>query len=383
MARIITVTSGTDGHGKSSICMNLAAQLARRGRRVCLLDADGGHANVSVALGLRPNLTLEDLVRSGTALSDVLLHHCDGFDIVPASSNSEWMGAMTSEQRRRLAACLIELERYDIVLIDSSSSRARNALSLALTSPEIVLVISTEIASHTGAYALLRLLRTEQPARHIRVVVNRSRNQTLGNLSYSHFQELAQFYLGVGLPLLGLVSEDEYMRNALHEQRTLVGRYPQAPASNDFGILADRLLVDHAEREEQGFGGRFLIASETESSGEFSAAEPVQVTAAGQHKLPERLQSLSDEDYGLIQEMARPPHDRRASAPLSAHPGSPPYRRADSCSERWLAAVAQDEQSVTVQGQTFSIYAIDRACGSRQQVAWHSSDDNLEASESG
>ena len=383
MTRIITVTSGTDGHGKTSICANLAAELARRGRRVCLLDADGANANVSVSLGLDPDRTLKDLVLSGAALSDVLIGHGNGFDIVPASSNSDWMSTLTSEQLRRLAACLTELEAYDIVLVDSSCSRACNALSFALASAEIILVISTEIASHTGAYSLLRLLTARQPGSHIRVVLNRARTQTLGNLSYDHFQALAQFHLGVDLPLLGLVSEDECMRGGFDQHLAPVSRYPQAPAAQDIAMLADRLLVDQAYCQEAGFASRFLHAVGLEGSGEETLTELSHIASTARQGLRQRLEYLSERVEVLAKEVGQMRVDARDDAPASGLYGTGQRAGAESYSESWLAALAQDRESVTVQGESFSIYGIDRVDGGRQHVAWHSADDNPEPPESG
>ena len=268
MARVITVTSGTAGVGKTSICIHLAAQLARRGRRVCLLDADGGGANASLSLGLEPRHTLKDLILYGAALDDVLIRNCHGFDIVPGSASVDWIDALTPEQIQRLAACLSQLDDYDFLLIDSATSTARNALSFAQTSPEVVLVITPAPISLPDAYSLLKLLYSEHPSKHIHVIVNRSTNQIIGRYSYGSFREVAMFYLGMQLPLLGVVGEDKDMQTALHRQQARVNADSQTAAARNIGSLADQLLADNVDQPEadmQSFCNRYLKSLEKET----------------------------------------------------------------------------------------------------------------------
>ena len=180
MARVITVTSGTAGVGKTSICINLAAQLARCGQRVCLLDADGGEAYTGLSPGHAPRHTLKDLLLYGMALDDVLIRNSQGVDIVPGSPDADGTVALTPAQLHQLTVSLGQLDDYDFVLIDSSTSTARNALSFAQASPEVVLVINPAPISLPNAYSLLKLLSSGAPSRRINVVVNKCVYQKIG-----------------------------------------------------------------------------------------------------------------------------------------------------------------------------------------------------------
>ena len=374
MARVITVTSGTAGVGKTSICINLAAQLARRGRRVCLLDADDGGANVSLSLGLEPRHTLKDLILYGVALDDVLIRNCQGFDIVPGSSTTDWIDALTSEQLHHLAASLSQLDDYDFVLIDSSTSTASNVLSFAQTSPEVILVITPAPISVPDAYSLLKLLSSEHASKRIQVIVNRSTNHIIGRYSYGSFREVAMFYLGMQLPLLGVVSEEKNMQTALHQQQALVNADSQAAAARDIGSLADQLLVENAdqpERDMQSFCNRYLKAVEAKDAEQISGAYVLKIPVGRKQKLRQQVESLSNQVDDLIKEIKR----------LREAPEATQHTVTGPDTETSIAALASDSETVTFQGETFSIYSTQSANAGRQYFAWHGLDDCPESSE--
>jgi len=374
MARVITVTSGTAGVGKTSICVNLAAQLARREQCVCLLDADGGGVNVSMSLGLEPRHSLKDLVLESVALDDVLIRNCQGFDILPGSSSPDWMEALTSAQFDHLAASLSQLDDYDFVLIDSSITLAHNALAFAQTSPEVILVITPAPISAPDAYTLLKLLSYEYPAKHIQVVVNKSSSHIVGRHSHASFREVAAFYLGMQLPLLGVVGEDKHIQAVLPEQQAVGNGDAPTTAARNIGSLADQLLIENTvlpEGNMQSFCNRYLKAVEVNDAGRITAADVLEIPVSRKQKLQRELEYLSSQVDDLIKEIERLRHapeaaQRKLSAPLT---------------ESSVAALASDSQAVTLQGETFSIYSMQSSNGGRQYFAWHSLDDCLEASE--
>ena len=360
MARVITVTSGAAGVGKTSICINLAAQLARRGQHVCLLDADGGAANAGLSLGLEPRHTLQDLILYGVALDEVLIRNCQGFDIVPGSPGSDWIEGLTSEQLHHLVAALRQLDDYDFVLIDSSTSTARNVLSFAQTSAEVILVITPAPISLPDAYSLLKLLSSECASKRIQVVVNMSTNHIIGRYSYGSFRGVAKLYLGMQLALLGVVSEDKDMPAVLHQQQSPDNADSQAPAARDIGSLADQLLLENAvlpERDMQSFCNRYLAAVEVKDAEQISAAQVLEISVGRKQKLRQQLEYLSSQVDDLIKEI-----ERLRQAP-------------EAVTETSIAARESDSEAVSLQGETFSIYSTQSSNGGRQYFAWHSLDD--------
>jgi len=368
MARVITVTSGTAGVGKTSICIHLAARLARRGRRVCLLDADGGGTNAGLSLGLEPRHTLKDLILYGVALDDVLIRNCQGFDLVPGSTSVDWLDELTSAQLHHLAASLSQLDDYDFVLIDSSTSTAHNALSFAQTSPEVILVITPAPISLPDAYSLLKLLTSEHPEKRIQIIVNKSTNHIIGRYSYGSFREVAQFYLGMQLPLLGVVREDQDLQTALHPQQTPVSADSPAAATGNISSLADQLLSENADRPEgdmHSFCTRYLKAIDVKDTGRMSAEYVLKVPVNRKQKLRQQFECLSNQVDDLIKEIERLRQAREATQ----------HTVPASVTETPIAALASGAEAVTSLGETFSIYSTQSANGDKQYFAWHSPDD--------
>ena len=282
MTRFVSITSGKGGVGKTSIAVNLAMQLAQRGKRVCLLDADWGLANVNVMLKLQPRHTLEDLITSNLPLDDVILRDLQGVDIIPGSSGSERMTALTPGELGRLANALQALDAYDFVLIDSASGIARNVLALSLASREVLMVITPDPTSMTDAYALLKLLHAEAYQGRIQVVVNHSRNHTVGRHAYDKFREVVEFYLQRKLPLLGLVQEDLRMQKAVLAQQALCCRNPESPAARDIDALAGQLLLERDAVETLStadFWERYLAATEADVCAQLVEGEVIETPA--------------------------------------------------------------------------------------------------------
>ena len=361
MARVITVTSGTAGVGKTSICINLAAQLARCGQRVCLLDADGGEAYTGLSPGHAPRHTLKDLLLYGMALDDVLIRSSQGVDIVPGSPDADGTVALTPAQLHQLTVSLGQLDDYDFVLIDSSTSTARNALSFAQASPEVVLVINPAPISLPNAYSLLRLLSSGAPSRRINVVVNKSVYQKIGRYSYSSFRAVANFYLGMDLSLLGVVGEDRDM--AASGQALVAGS--QAPVARDIGILADQLLLENTALPEQGLqslSGHNLQSLQVNDTEQVTAASVLKIPVSRKQKLKQQIETLSSQLDELIQEVERLRQVPEATLGTVRSP----------VTETSLAALASDAEAVTLQGNTFSIYSRHNPTGGQQYFAWHS-----------
>lgn len=339
---------------------------------MCLLDADGGGAHASLSLEPEPRYTLKDMILDGVALDDVLVRTPQGFELVPGSAGSDWMEALTSAQLQHWAVSLRQLDHYDFVLIDSATSTARNVLSFAQTSPEVILVITPAPISLPDAYSLLKLLSSEYPSKRIHVVVNKSINHIIGRYSYSSFMEVANVYLGMQLPLLGVVSEDPDLQALLHGQPVPVAAW-QAAAARDIGSLADQLLVENTVPPEQGmqrFCDRYLKALGVKDSERMAAAYVLKIPGSRNQKLRQQIEYLSKQVDDLIQEI-----ERLRQAPDAAQRTLPA-----AVTETSLAALASDSEAVTLLGETFSIYSRQHPSGGRQYFAWHSLDDCPETS---
>ena len=137
MPRIITVTSGKGGAGKTSISLNLALELSKKGHRVCLFDADLGLANANILLGLYPEYTIEDVLSGEKDLTEVIIRDVEGVDIIPGSSGVEKVANLEPEELDDLVASFSMLDAYDCVIVDTASGVSKNVISFCLAASEI------------------------------------------------------------------------------------------------------------------------------------------------------------------------------------------------------------------------------------------------------
>ncbi|TCK18392.1 flagellar biosynthesis protein FlhG [Thiogranum longum] len=383
MTRFVSITSGKGGVGKTSIAVNLSMQLAQRGKRVCLIDADWGLANVNVMLRLRPQHTLEDVIVSGLSVDAIMLRNIQGVDILPGSSGSERMARLSPEQLGRLANAMQALENYDFVIIDSSSGIARNVLALSLASPEVLMVITPEPTSMTDAYALLKLLYAESYQGRVQVIVNHSRNHSVGRHSYDRFREVVEFYLKLRLPLLGLVQEDERMQKAVLKQQALSSHSPESVAARDIGSLAGQLLLEDnsiKRVDTTTFWKRYL-----ETAGHSITSSSCDEVAASEDETPERaeledqIELLNAQVDALISEVT---HLRQASEKPSDTSVVPLDRGRRSlrscCPERWVAELASGYEIAGEPDNSFPVYELEQPDGKVIHFACHSLDDAYE-----
>jgi len=387
MTRFVSITSGKGGVGKTSIAVNLAMQLAQRGKRVCLLDADWGLANVNIMLRLQPQHTLEDIITSGLSLDEVLLRNIQGVDIIPGSSGSERMTQLTPDQLDHLASAMQDLQSYDFVLIDSSSGIARNVLALSLASPEVLMVITPEPTSMTDAYAMMKLLHAEQHQGRIQVIVNHSRNHSVGRHTYDKFREVVDFYLKLRLPLLGLVQDDALMQKAVLKQQALSRYSPESPAARDIGSLAGQLLLESDSVEcvdTDTFWQRYRTAVGIEPQTQpieqqHDAVETPVAEEPERAELEEQIETLTAQVDALITEVTQLRQANDESSVESVVPLDRGRRRLRSCCpERWIAELASDYEIVTTAGSSFPVYELDRPDGKAIHFACHSLDDAYE-----
>ncbi|MGD2073869.1 MAG: cellulose synthase operon protein YhjQ/BcsQ, partial [Gammaproteobacteria bacterium] len=235
MTRIINVTSARGGVGTSSIALNLAAQLAELGQRVCLLDAEPNAPTIATRLGLQPGRNLRHLALEGLPLERILIHDCHGIDVLPGAAGHDWMAEPAGTGQQRLAAALRKLGGYDWLLIDSVAGSDPAGLCFALASPELVVTLTPERL--TEAYALLKLLAMHCYSGSISVVVNRSSDQANAAQACNSLGEPARRHLDMLLTLLGGVREDRAMQGGLLQAPSLLSYTPESPAARDVAAM--------------------------------------------------------------------------------------------------------------------------------------------------
>jgi MinD-like ATPase involved in chromosome partitioning or flagellar assembly len=247
MARIITVTSGKGGVGKTNISVNLALQLANLGHRTCLFDADLGLANANIVLGLYPEHTLEDVILNNKTIKDIIIRDYDGIDIIPGSSGIAKMADLEDREIQPLIKSFSELDRYDFILFDTPAGVSRNVISFCRAASEVVLVITPESTSLTDAYGLLKILSQNGFKGPAMVAVNQSKDAKIANMAYSKLKKTVQQYLSTDIIPLGLIFHDDHVAEAVKECKPFISLYPNCNASKCIKNIAKRLVEKQAE----------------------------------------------------------------------------------------------------------------------------------------
>lgn len=238
-AQVIAVTSGKGGVGKTNVVANLALALIQTGKRVLVLDADLGLANLDVLLGLVPRWTLEHVLNGDKRLSDVILSGPAGLLILPASSGIQHLTALTPAQHLRLQEELDQLEEaVDTLLLDTSAGISSNVLFFAAAAQEIIVVACPEPTSITDAYALMKVLSLQFNERRFRLVVNMARSPQEGRDVYRRIGLVADRFLNISIDYAGSIPIDDHVALAVRQQRAVVDLFPHAPASREFHRLA-------------------------------------------------------------------------------------------------------------------------------------------------
>ena len=240
--RVITVTSGKGGVGKTNVVANLAVGLARVGKRVLVLDADLGLGNIDVLLGLVPRYTLEDVLCGSRRLSDIILQGPAEIQVLPAGSGLPHLTVLTDSQQLILQTELEHIaDTVEVLLIDTGAGVSPNVTYFASAAQEIIVVISPEPTSLTDAYALMKVLCRQHRERRFKVLVNMVKNQREATQTFRKLDVAAERFLNVRLECLGFIPLDDYLPMAVIEQKAVTERYPSSPASRAFLQLAKKI----------------------------------------------------------------------------------------------------------------------------------------------
>lgn len=252
VARVITVTSGKGGVGKSSISVNLAIALSKLGNRVIILDADFGLANVEVMLGIRPQYNLADLMFRGKSLTDIITEGPENIGFISGGSGIQELTNLSRDQIVYLIQKLVELDqKADIIIVDTGAGIADSVLEFVGASSEVLLVATPEPTSITDAYALLKTLnrKTDVSLQDtvIKMVANRIDTYDEGKELYDKLSLVVSKFLNFKLEYLGALPQDASVSKAVMRQKPALTLYPNSNFSKTLNTFADILCENSKE----------------------------------------------------------------------------------------------------------------------------------------
>lgn len=240
--RVVGVSSGKGGVGKTNVCVNLGVALARLGRQVTLLDADLGLANVDVLLGLKPTRTLEHVLNGECSLAEVLLEMPSGLKIVPASSGVREMAALGAQGQAQIISAFNSIAgSMDTLLVDTAAGIAPDVLGFLAATQDVIVVVCNEPTSITDGYALMKVLNQTHGVDRFRVVVNMVGPGERGQAVFDKLRRVTDRFLDVCLDYSGAIPMDAQLRKAVSRQRAVVEAFPGSDSARAFDALARRV----------------------------------------------------------------------------------------------------------------------------------------------
>ncbi len=239
--RAIAVTGGKGGVGKTNVSVNLAVAMADIGKRVLILDADLGLANIDVVLGLHPEFDLSHVLRGEKTLEEVVIEGPSGVKIVPAASGIRQMAELSEAEHAGLIRGFSDLSHdLDVLIVDTAAGISDTVISFSRAVQELIVVVCDEPASITDAYAMIKLLNREYGINRFRILANMTRSAQEGRDLYNKLCRVTDRYLDVMLNFMGSIPYDEYMRKAIKSQRPVVHAFPRSSSAQILKNLAQK-----------------------------------------------------------------------------------------------------------------------------------------------
>jgi flagellar biosynthesis protein FlhG len=262
-ARVITVTSGKGGVGKTSLSLNLALQMQKMGKKTVIIDADFGLANIEVMLGIHPKYNISDLIYKDMNIEDVVTEGPEGIGFISGGSGVSELVNLDKSDLQIFVSKVSRLDRIaDVIIVDTGAGISDAVQEFVLCSPEVLVVLTPEPTSTMDAYALLKALnrRKEFVAddKSIHVVSNRVESDKEGETLFSNISIVASQFLNIKLDYLRCIPQDMSATKAVLKQQPVSLSFPNSTSSKSMKRIAEQLLDVEGADKTSGFVGMFM-----------------------------------------------------------------------------------------------------------------------------
>lgn len=257
--KVIAVTGGKGGVGKSNVSVNLAVSLAKLGKRVVIMDADLGLANIDVLLGISAGKNIKHVAAGECNIRDILVPGPGGIQIVPASSGTAALASLTKQEHSAIINSFNEIsDEIDILIIDTAAGITDAVTSYVSAAQEALFVVTDEPTSITDAYALIKILNQTHKRQEFRIVANMVRTDQEGINLYKKLLNVTDRFLDISLRYVGALPMDDALKKAVQRQRAVVEAYPRAKVSLAFEKLAIQVNQWPVQKQATGHLEFFL-----------------------------------------------------------------------------------------------------------------------------
>lgn len=252
-SRVITVTSGKGGVGKTNLAVNLAISLSEYGFKVIILDADFGLANIDVIFGIVPQYTLLDVINSTKGIVEILTEGPKNIKFISGGSGVEQLAKLDKLQLEKFVDNISYLDRLaDYIIIDTGAGVSENVLSFVMAADEVLLVTTPEPTSITDAYALIKMVANRDRTKPVKLIVNRAETQLEAENILKKLSLVADKFLSVKLSPLGFVLNDDAVPKSVRMQQPFTVAYPKSGASKQVRDICKKLVQIRVDREQGG-----------------------------------------------------------------------------------------------------------------------------------
>ncbi len=273
MPKVIAITSGKGGVGKTNVVGNLAIACQRMGKRVLIFDADLGLANIDIIFGLNPKHNIEEVIKGEKELSQIIVQGPEDVAILPASSGVQELAHLTEGQKINLLNEFDILSNmFDIMLIDTGAGISSNVTYFNMAAEERIIVVTPEPTSITDAYALIKVMFYQHGTKNFFLLLNMVRDESEAKSVYQNLSRVvARFMGGISIDYAGFIPWDSLLQEAVSRREPVVCCYPEGSSSNSFKELANYLLRQIDRRPIDGnikFFWKSLIAGAVDKDNE-------------------------------------------------------------------------------------------------------------------
>jgi flagellar biosynthesis protein FlhG len=257
-ARVMAITSGKGGVGKTNIVVNLGFSLSKMGKKVLILDADLGLGNIDVLLGIAPKYNLSHVIMGEKKITDIVVKGPGNMMILPASSGLNHLTNIGEDQRCYMLAQLDSLiEQVDILLIDTAAGISSNVIFFNVSAEEIIVVVSPEPTSMTDAYALMKVLSLQYSEKNFKLIVNSAHTINEADDVFKQLNLVTDRFLDITIEYLGYVLYDKKLTHSVKRQKIVTELFPDAISASCFNTIAKKIYASSPLYPVDGASGFF------------------------------------------------------------------------------------------------------------------------------
>ncbi len=251
--QVVAITGGKGGVGKTNVAVNLSLALVETGKRVILMDADLGLANVDIQLGIKAEKTLAEVMSGECSLREVLITTAGGLKVIPAASGVQSLTQLSTQEHAGLIQAFSELDdQLDVLVVDTAAGISESVVSFVRAAQEVLVVVCDEPSSMTDAYALVKLLNRDYGMQRFRVLANMTRTPEEGRNLFEKFMRVTDRFLDVTLQYAGDIPWDDAVRKAAQKQRAALEAFPASRCAIAYRKLAREVANWPVSRQASG-----------------------------------------------------------------------------------------------------------------------------------